>query len=126
MNRHTKLPKENMASSSSLTRPITDMNARAIIESNMKNISQLNRACADLTLDSKEEATNTESDDEKFYKTIGRNNAYVSIESSKDFSESDADNDTSSNDDTSDDEPVVFCLVAKSSHNQVSTKHKDL
>ena len=123
MDRHTKLLKEIASSSSSSTRPITDVKASATIESNMKRMSQINRACVDLTLDSEEEATDTESDDEEFYKRIGRSNAYVAIESSKAFSKSDIDNDISSNDDSSDGEPVAFCLMAKSSKDQVSAKH---
>ena len=94
-------------------RPVTNVKARAIIESNMKRMSQLNRARDDLTLDSEEEATDTKSDDEEFYKRIGRSNAYVAIESSKNFSESDVDDDASSDDDSSDDEPIAFCLMPK-------------
>src|SRR3989337_3421494 len=89
MDSHTKLSKKKDPTSSSSMRPVTDINARAIIDSNMKKISQLNRACTNLTLDSEEEITDIDSDDEEFYKRIGRSNAYVAIESSKDFIKSD-------------------------------------
>ena len=71
MDRHTKLSKEISSPLSSSKRPVTDVKARTMIESNMKRMSRLNRECADLTLESEEEATNTESDDEEFYKRIG-------------------------------------------------------
>ena len=119
MDRHTKLSKEIVSSPSSLIRPVTNVKARATIESNIKRMSWLNRACVDLTLDSEEEATDTESDDEELYKRIGRSNAYVAIESSKKFYESSIDDDDSSND-----EQIAFCLMEKSSKDQVSTKHQ--
>ena len=75
-------------------------------------------------MNSEEEATNTDLDDEEFYKKIGRSNSYVAIESSKHISKSDSDDGASSYDDSSDDEPVAFCLMAKSSKDQVSTKHQ--
>ena len=119
MDLHTKLSKKNESSSSSSTRPVTDVKARAIIESNMKRISQLNRACADMTLESEEEATDSESDDEEFYKSIGRSNAFIAYESSENSLETDTDDDASS-----DDEPIAFCLMAKTSKDQVSAKHQ--
>jgi hypothetical protein len=62
-------------------RPGTDVKTRATIGSNMKRISWLNRACADMTLYSEEEeATDTSSDDEQFYKRIGRSNAFIAYE----------------------------------------------
>nr|XP_020198201.1 uncharacterized protein LOC109784009 [Aegilops tauschii subsp. strangulata] len=113
MDRHTKLSKEIASLSSPSTRPVTDVKARAIIESNMKRMSWLNNVCADLTLHSKEEATDTELDEEEFYKKIRRSNAYVAIESSKNISESDTDDDASNNDDSSDDQPITFSLREK-------------
>jgi hypothetical protein len=85
----------------------------------MKRISWLNRACADITLDSEDEATNSESDDEEFQRRIGRSNAFIAYESSEDSFDSDTDDDASS-----DDEPIAFCLMAKSSEDQVSAKHQ--
>nr|XP_020188108.1 rRNA biogenesis protein RRP36-like [Aegilops tauschii subsp. strangulata] len=75
-------------------------------------------------MDSEEEATDTESDDEEFYKKIGKSNAYVAIKTAKNISESDTDDDASSYNDSSDDEPIAFCLMAKSSKDQLSTKHQ--
>ena len=123
MDRHTKLSKEIATLSSSSMTPVTNVKAKAIIESNMKRMSRINQAYADLTVDSEEEATDTESYDEEFYKRIGRSNAYVAIESSKNFSESDNDSNASSDDDSSNDEPITFCLMKKSSKDQVSAKH---
>jgi hypothetical protein len=108
MDRHTKLTKKNEPSSSSSMRPVTHVKARATIESNMKRMSLLNRACADMTLESKEEATDSESDDEEFQRRIGRSNAFIAYESSKNSLDSNSDDDASS-----DDEPIAFCLMAK-------------
>ena len=117
---HTKLSKEiTSPSSSSSTRPVTNVKARATIESNMKRMSRLNSACADLTLDSEEEATDTKSGDEEFYKRIGRSTAFISYESSDNSLEADTDDNASS-----DDEPIAFCLMAKSSKDHVSAKHQ--
>ena len=44
MDHHTKLSKKKELASSSSTRPVTNTNARAIIDSNLKKISQLNKA----------------------------------------------------------------------------------
>ena len=113
MDRHTKRSKENESSSSSSTRLVTNVKASATIKSNMKRISQLNRACADMTLESEEEATDTESDDEEFHKRIGWSNAFIVYESSKNSLESNSD----------DDAPIAFCLMEKSSKDHVLVKH---
>ena len=52
-------------------------------------MSRLNRAYEDSTAEFEEAATDTDSDDEEFYKKFGRSNAYVAIESSKKVSNSD-------------------------------------
>ena len=76
----------------------------------MKRISCLNRACVDINMDSEDEATDSESDDEEFNRRIRRSNAFIAYESSKKSLESDSDDDASS-----DDEPIAFCLMEKSS-----------
>lgn len=72
-----------------------------------------------MTLDSEEEATDTESDDEEFYKRIGRSNDFIAYESSENSLETDTDDDASS-----DDEPIAFRLMAKSSKDQVLAKYQ--
>ena len=99
MDRHTKLPKKNeYPSSSSSTRPVTDAQAKATIESNMKKNSQLNRVFTDMRMHSQDEATHSESDDGEFYKSIGRSNAFIAYESYVNSLESDTDEDASSDD----------------------------
>ena len=73
-----------------------------------------------MNLESEEEATDTKSDDEEFYRRMGRSNAFIAYESSVNSLESDSDDDASS-----DDEPIAFCLMAKSSKDQVSAKHQN-
>ena len=119
MDRHTKLSKKNESFSSSSKRPVTDVQAKATIESNMKRISQLTRVCAEMNMESKDETSESESEDEEPHRSLGRGNAFVACESSEKSLESDTDDDASS-----DDEPIAFCLMAKSSKDQVSAKHQ--
>ena len=72
-----------------------------------------------MPLDSEEGVTDSESNDEEFHRRIGRSNAFIAYESSENSLESDYDDDASS-----DDEPIAFCLMAKSSKDQVSAKHQ--
>ena len=63
--RHTKLPKKSETpSSSSSTRPVTGVEAKATIESNMKKISQLNRVFSKMRMDSEDDRYESESYDE--------------------------------------------------------------
>ena len=80
---------------------------------------QLNRACAEMTVDSEDETSELESEDEELHRKIGRSNAFIAYGSSEKSFESDTDDDASS-----DDEPIALCLMAKTSKDQVSTKHK--
>ena len=84
MDRHTKLPKKNESPSSSYsTRPVTDAQAKATIESNMKKISQLNRVFIEMRMDSEDDTSESESDDEELHRRIGRSNAFIAYESSE-------------------------------------------
>jgi hypothetical protein len=118
-NRHTKLTKKNDSSTSSSKRPVTDAHAKAMIESNMKRISQLASVYAGMMIDSEDEISEPESDEEEFYRGLDRGNAFVAFESAEPSIQSDIDGDTSSND-----EPFALCLMAKVSRDQVSSKHQ--
>jgi hypothetical protein len=72
-----------------------------------------------MKMDSEDETSESESDDEELHRRIGRRNAFITYESSKKSLESDTDDDASS-----DDKPIAFCLMAKSSKDQVSAKHQ--
>ena len=81
--RHTKLTKKNdSASTSSSMRPVTDANPHAVIESNMKRISKLAGAYAGMTMDSEEEISESESDDNEFSNEQGCGHALVTYASS--------------------------------------------
>ena len=65
------------------------------------------------------EDDSSDSDDEEHQRRIGRSNAFIDNESSDNSFDFDTDDDASS-----DDEPIAFCLMEKSSKDQVSTKHQ--
>ena len=69
-------------------------------------------------MESEDESSDSESEGEEFYRNLGRGNAFVAYEPSEKSLESDTDDNASS-----DDEPVAFCLMAKTSKDQVSAKH---
>jgi hypothetical protein len=119
IDRHTKLSKKNEFSSSSSKRPVTDVKAKAAIDSNLKKISQLNRVCAEMNMESEDETSESESEDEELCRYMGRSNAFVAHESSEKPLESDTDDNASS-----DDEHIAFCLMAKTSKDQVSAKRQ--
>ena len=64
----------------------------------MKRISQLNRACANTNLESEDETSEAESENEELHRRLGRSNAFIACESSEKSLESDTDDDASSDD----------------------------
>ena len=81
MDHHTKLPKKNESPSlSSSMRPVTDVQAKATIESNMKKISQLNRVITDMRMHSEYDTSDSDFDDEEHQRRIGRSNAFIAYE----------------------------------------------
>jgi hypothetical protein len=107
--RHIELTKKNESSASSSTRPVTDVHAKATIESNMKRISQLASAYAGMTMDSEDEVSEFKlGEEENFYENLGQCNAFFAYASHE--SSNHSDDDTSS-----DDKPTAICLMAKAS-----------
>ena len=49
----------------------------------MRKISQLYRVCAEMIVDSEDDTSKSDSEEEELNRNIGRGNAYVAIESSK-------------------------------------------
>ena len=77
------MKKSDSASTSSSMRPVTDTNPNAVIESNMNMISKLAGAYAGMTMDSKEEISESESDDDnEFCNEQGYGHALVAHASS--------------------------------------------
>ena len=74
----------------------------------MKKISQLNKVYTKMRVDSEDETS--DSYDEEIQRRIGRSNAFIAYESSDNSLKPDIDDDASS-----DDEPIAFCLMAKTS-----------
>ena len=74
-----------------------------------------------MNMESEDETSESESEDEdeELHKRLGISNAFIAYESSEKTLESDTDDDASS-----DDEPIAFCLMAKTSKDQVSAKHQ--
>ena len=73
-----------------------------------------------MRMDSEDDTPESESDDEELHRRIGRSNAFIANESSDNSLELDTDEDASSHD-----EPIAFCLMAKSTKDQVSAKQKN-
>lgn len=105
-------------SSYSSTRPVTNHLVKVEIESNMKKMSKLASRCAGMTMHSEDETSESESDEEEFYRNLGRGNAFVALDHSVQPLESE-----SKDDESCDDEPTSHCLMEKSSKDQVSSKH---
>ena len=114
--RHTKLMKKNqIPSTSSSSRPVTDINFNTLIESNMKQISKLAGAYAGMTMDSDDEISESESDeDDESDEQLGCGHAFVAHASTTSSIYFDSD--------SSDDEAPAFCFLAKASRDQVSPK----
>src|SRR6266566_2268459 len=72
-----------------------------------------------MNMESEHESSDSVSEEEEFYRNLGRGNAFIACESSEKSFKSDADENASS-----EDEPIAFCLMAKSSDDQVSAKQK--
>jgi hypothetical protein len=84
----------------------------------MKKISEIARARAIINMKSDDESSDSDSDDEEeFYRNMRREHGFIAIESTRlPWSES--------KEESSDDEPSAFCLMAKSSKDQVQSKHR--
>lgn len=103
---HTKLKKKNgNPRSSSSSGPVTDFNSHVVIESNMKRMSQLASAYAGMTMDFKDEISESESDDEELPNKTERGYAFVAHASASSSTKYDSD--------SNDDEKSKFCFMAK-------------